>query len=377
MRIGSIACVLGSLISAVIPGDIQAQAAGKEVVLTTPTCQTCKVAVEKVGQLGGDGGEMDDARGLLSISALADGSLAVIPWGPGEVWLVSRQGKVIRRMGRGGEGPGEFKNPAFVAPTPKGDSLYIYDKLLGRVSIFSLSGAFSRAFRVAPNMLTILMLGPTTVIGSGRYSAEDPAVRARNSVFALHFFRGDSLQKSFGEVIKEIDPRNGNQFQRELIPFKGGFLVVPRSGHYAIDTWNADGSSLIGRMVREPTWFPRSNKFSTGSIDEPSTPYISGAWIDASDRLWVISNRALPTWKSAYASTPVIIEGIARRPVTNRELLAQSVVEVFDLGKRTLIYSGPLPFEGPYILGRGMVGVLRETAKNNRTVDLFQLTLKP
>lgn len=52
------------------------------------------------------------------------------------VYMFTDEGSKIRDIGRSGAGPGEFFGPVSVHVT-KGDSLYIFDRILNRVSVFN------------------------------------------------------------------------------------------------------------------------------------------------------------------------------------------------------------------------------------------------
>lgn len=78
------------------------------------------------------------------------GGFVVIDGGSAEVVFLSPELEVVHRWGRRGQGPGEFVNPVAAALDPAGDTIWILDGALGRVTGFDLSGTYLRDFRVAP-----------------------------------------------------------------------------------------------------------------------------------------------------------------------------------------------------------------------------------
>lgn len=57
------------------------------------------------------------------------------------------QGRLIRRIGRRGGGPGEFRNLRWIAPL-SGDSLLALDLFGSRVTVFSGDGSYGRSFQL-------------------------------------------------------------------------------------------------------------------------------------------------------------------------------------------------------------------------------------
>lgn len=74
------------------------------------------------------------------------GQVYVGDWGNPSVTVLSPAGAVVRQIGRGGEGPGEFGNVSGVQLLP-GDSLQVYDVQMSRLTVF-LPGSDSVAYTV-------------------------------------------------------------------------------------------------------------------------------------------------------------------------------------------------------------------------------------
>ena len=115
------------------------------------------------------------------------GDLAAAP--DGGWWLLDTRnqvaaqfgpdGRVRRRIGRGGEGPGEFRTPTLIGLTASGD-VVISDIALRRLTVFS-SDSVTRAPRLyaTPPLVTSLMMGPgsgTVTLGTGGYPPRGPSV---------------------------------------------------------------------------------------------------------------------------------------------------------------------------------------------------------
>lgn len=63
-----------------------------------------------------------------------------------EVFNIDLNGKLLRKIGRKGQGPGEFIGPSSLRISA--DRIYIYDAGNGRFQIFSLDGKYERQFKI-------------------------------------------------------------------------------------------------------------------------------------------------------------------------------------------------------------------------------------
>ncbi len=72
---------------------------------------------------------------------LSDGSAVVFDVGERALHRISADGSAATRVGRAGEGPGEFESAASIN-VMAGDTLVVYDPRLGRLSRFSSDGTF-------------------------------------------------------------------------------------------------------------------------------------------------------------------------------------------------------------------------------------------
>ena len=85
-----------------------------------------------------------DAQGglhqVMSAVRLRDGSIAIANAGTSQVRIAAPDGRTLRSLGREGDGPGEFRVPAWIGA--RGDTLLVADMLASRVSRFAPDGAF-------------------------------------------------------------------------------------------------------------------------------------------------------------------------------------------------------------------------------------------
>jgi hypothetical protein len=76
-----------------------------------------------------------------------DKGVVVVDGSSRELRFFDWEGRLERRVGRRGEGPGEFGSPVLV-PTAGEDSLVVWDRELLRFQVFSMDGQESRTIRL-------------------------------------------------------------------------------------------------------------------------------------------------------------------------------------------------------------------------------------
>lgn len=92
----------------------------------------------------------DDSSGftrIVGLARLSDGTLVVADAGSHELRFFAATGEALRRVGRAGDGPGEFRDIAWIGRT-SADSLYVWDWGLRRVSVFGPDGSYARRIAV-------------------------------------------------------------------------------------------------------------------------------------------------------------------------------------------------------------------------------------
>ncbi|MFQ5705623.1 MAG: 6-bladed beta-propeller [Gemmatimonadales bacterium] len=96
--------------------------------------------------------------------------------------VFSSTGRSLRRIGRMGGGPGEFQAPLWMGW--KRDSLWVYDGLAGRFSIFDAGGGFVRAERLSIRGRAMLLVDGSIAVTPSpprAGAASQPLLRFRQS----------------------------------------------------------------------------------------------------------------------------------------------------------------------------------------------------
>lgn len=142
---------------------------------------------------------------LFQVSAalrLPDGRIVVGNGGTKELRFYDAAGRFERRRGRAGEGPGEFG--AVGAVGIAGDSLYVFDGALARVSVFDLEGAFSRSYPVRvqgvafPDAIGLLGDGGWVVMSGFAFSPQDISALVRDTSLMVHLHTDGQASDTIG-----------------------------------------------------------------------------------------------------------------------------------------------------------------------------------
>jgi hypothetical protein len=165
------------------------------------------------------------------------GQVYVADWGNPSITVLSPQGQVVRRIGRGGEGPGEFGSVSGVQVLG-GDSLQVYDLQLDRLTVF-LPGSDSVAY-------TVNLAGRT---GFAHHVERIPGTDRLLGVYRKPFSssdnpRDDDLRKDVARVFTV----NLQTLRDSLLVYPSPGSLVLRSGGAVSVTSNPFGRQAIVRV---------------------------------------------------------------------------------------------------------------------------------
>ena len=121
--------------------------------------------------IGGGESAESDFSDISAVAIGAEGEVLVLDGKECRVLVFDTKGKLLRRFGRKGQGPGELSGPIGVAVTP-GNEILVDDSLNRRLSYFSRDGKPLRQRSTAQGM-GMGMAGP----GHGRPRADGCAHR--------------------------------------------------------------------------------------------------------------------------------------------------------------------------------------------------------
>jgi hypothetical protein len=137
----------------------------------------------------------------IDATRLQSGTIVVADVAEGSLVFFDRSGKVVKRSGRKGQGPGEYQYLSWLHQC-QGDTLYTWDPILGRVTVIDSAGRIVRQFRLParPARLSCARNGTFAVImrvgALGRPSSESPT---HTATLTFANINGDSVG-SLGEI---------------------------------------------------------------------------------------------------------------------------------------------------------------------------------
>ena len=170
------------------------------------------------------------------IATLADGSIVVLQRRDEALKVFSSTGRYTRTVGGPGAGPGEFKAPWGMGT--HGDSVWVWDRALGRISVFDPELRFVRSQLVpTPGQGVLLADGSVVALPVQRFSAyPDPGERQPAVVGHLDF--GGHLVDTL--FVASVD------YHVLRYPYQGGFIVGRQPFEDGpLLTFAPDGSSFV------------------------------------------------------------------------------------------------------------------------------------
>lgn len=203
-------------------------------------------------------------------AVLADGAIAVVDLTDHGVVVFDALGRLQRRIGRVGQGPGEYQYPSWAAACGT-DSLFVWDAVLRRIAVHAPNGAFARQFRFgrSPSKVTC---SSTTLFAYivpegtlGRPGVDSPVYQG---IVTIASAAGDSIG-SIGRVpIGQNRPlATISQFAqcRDQVVF--GSAETPAITLYGVDGTKRDSFLLEGERRRPaPTHYERAIDALAGAI---------------------------------------------------------------------------------------------------------------
>jgi hypothetical protein len=221
-----------------------------------------------------------------------------------ELYWVGRDGAIVRRIGRLGSGPGEFRIPMFVMETAT--EYLVADPVLGRITHLDRNGLDFRTTTPIPGTLTGVV---PVVWPDGTYLFWGSVGIAGAADHGFHVVSPD------GRVRHSFGPSSRGE-ETPLLARSGEHAFWALYRDYRIDRWSRDGR-LLASFQRHPDWFRPLDR-STAKPGERFSMR-NGLYEDPDGRLWV--HFRIGTWlgqlfDGAPAANDSVIEVID--PVAGR-----------------------------------------------------------
>lgn len=237
-----------------------------------------------------------------------------------EIRVFSPDGEFLRRVGRDGEGPGEFRNISGLALAPGG--IAALDGSLGRVTVFDSSDTVVRMFRLERSYMILEYNAPMAFDAAGRFfeRARLSLMPGIDSIGVITYGSDGAVSDTvlLAEIRQDhiMVERNGMPYMSVPRPFAPqpsiafgpeGSVYLARGDEYRVDVFSPAGDSLrVIRRTVEPRSvtaaerdsaaayvtgiFERTGVKAPPGIEIPQRkPAIQRLVVDASGNLWVLT----------------------------------------------------------------------------------------
>lgn len=269
-----------------------------------------------VARLGSRGGSDYLAAAPLGIVGDEFGRIFVTVATAAPPMVFDTTGEFLTRIGREGEGPGEFAWPGAMLIDPDG-RLYIHDGDNSRITVVD------SALDVVDTYTWGLASDEILYVGSRDFVAIDPNPRRRVSP-TLHRVKDGELAASFG-------PLGASSIERRMALSKARDSLVWVAGRYqhSIQLWSENGS-FIDSLQGPPEWFLAEPPGEVPGVAAPRAR-IQDLWEDDEGRLWVASWAPRRDWTTAWEESAVRVRRgeIESGPIP-RDQLFRTVIEIYD-----------------------------------------------
>lgn len=337
-------------------------------------CPECEISVRVVVEMGVREGP---------------GSLAGMPRrvredGRGRYWILSpgeppmvfgSGGGYLATIGRRGEGPGEFLQPADAIPLP-GDSMLVVDNALARATVIGPDLSASRSIRLPGEMIVqgSVVSWPEEIVVNGIF--RDTA-RVGWPLHVLSFAGGTArVARSFGANRGELRPGPPDPLVRALSSASRGTVWSGEKLRYRLMEWGPT-EGLVRMLERSPVWFSgqSSGERLLGTPSTPPPPAVLYTEMDDSGRLWVFVRVAAPTWQIGWPrSVPAEAMEVSVGDI-RIDRLFETRIEVIDPAAARVVARYEL---APYVVGAlrgGRAAFYTPAADGTPRISVVQLVL--
>jgi hypothetical protein len=187
-----------------------------------------------------------------SFSADREGNTYIVSMGDNKILKFDKNGEFIRKIGRSGQGPGEFQGPNHVIPWQ--DKVYVLDNFSLVFQIFDADGVYKNSFRVPKPGWGMALSGKGLICVSPFLNPQEKNIQLINI-----FSQEGELIKSFGQP-KDFN-RGFNVFNITNLAINNedellvAFRFWPEIRKYTLDGKLKNTYTIDHKMMRENAGF--------------------------------------------------------------------------------------------------------------------------
>lgn len=317
--------------------DSTTSPAGPHTIGDNTRCTSCGIELDHVARLGG----LDDPGSPALFANVSyrttDGAAQffVAPMeGEGEVLVYSSDGTFERTLGGTGQGPGQFSRNIVRVAVGAQDSLYVVDRSLRRLTVFSpeLTYVRTESLPFLPPMDVWVLPDHRFLVQGWRQSQ-----RRAEEQQGFHVYSTDrDLLLSVGKTWRGTVPRSYTPQVADVMADNSVWTAMRRQ--YRLSRWSLETGTRLMTLIRNAAWFPGDTttepRFANPYTEKPA-PYVQGLVAGRREGyLWVLVDVADRSWKPrdlATETTPLTPENADFNGVFD------SVVEVIDIKSEEVV----------------------------------------
>lgn len=292
-----------------------------------PTCSGCRLELTPALRLGHASDPESPRLGavvLRSTSGLFFVAPSIDLTG---VLVYDRSGRYVRRLGRAGSGPGEYRAIDRIA-LDRYDSLHIVDLATRSVTVLDPSGQYARTYPMPLRPAALIPLSPSAIVLAGFGSA--PSTIG----LPLHTLDGAGrLLRSFGEDRPVVKPGQPPEDERTIAAGHDQRFWAAAIHKYEFEEWTTSGV-LLRHVSSAPSWFQSKEKREFGLwFERRPSPTVVSIREDSTGKLWILSRVADPRWQ------PQTTKSRRVRPAADYHDILDTMIEVIDPTLRQVLVS--------------------------------------
>ena len=310
------AVLLGAVFAAATP------ASGQDQIPERVSCAKCKIEIKRLGKIGGDEGpgslsgiphtSVRDSRGNLYLATeqVRD-----------ELNVYSPSGKFIKRLGKSGAGPGEFKMITALAMS-RGDTIHVFDNGNKRIAIIPLRGGESRTVPFAFNPVSVKVLDGGNYLISANIATRDLAG------YPLHLFdRNGKHVRSFG-TDNPLYRADSNTYTMRSLALGRSVMWAAEKTSYSVSRYDLTGKQSE-QLARAADWFKPYLRVTPSTPTRGPQPWLSDITV-VGDTVWTAITVADRNFAKALDPRPIKMEGETVYRILDDASMFDTVIEAID-----------------------------------------------
>ena len=333
--------------------------------ISTSDCRRCEISAKIIASIGDSTGPGELGANPLVVADARGRYWVTYPTSGGALIVFDSSGRLLRQVGRGGAGPGEFRFIGAMAPSRRG--VEIIDNAQLRWSTYDFNLEF-RGSRPSPAQARSVA---ASTDGRAIFGAIVQTPEAIGHPLHLVDSSGN-LVRSFGAPSLPYLRGATNLFVRNVMPDDVGEMFW--SSHrteYAFEKCSSVSLSCVLYERPVPWFVPHANPV-TPSREKPPVTIFVGVRPDGPRYLWSITLVPDSNWTAAIEQAPGTRTADGLR-IAEPSKYWDSVIERIDLVSRTVVSSLRIDTALLNYVGPSMAYAYRETSSGVSKVDLVQL----